>query len=268
MTFDTRELGPVTSRPVELFKFIGNYTTYRFTSWGVDVTNTDGTYTAIPIKRSKVEQGSQEEDNIYMDIELPYSEQIVADYAFADAPPQLDFELYRAHPEDFNDTLLLWSGKTLSWSIKGRVAKLRIPSLFNYLLGSLCPSPKYQAPCNHVLYDDRCGVDPTSYESTTTVSAISGTVVTLTAQPFADNLMPAGELVFTSGGERRMIASTNGTAVTVTSRFANLQVGDTVTIRQGCDHTFTTCKDKFSNGINFGGFPLVPFKNPFTTDTL
>lgn len=268
MTFDTRELGPVTSRPVELFKFVGNYATWRYTSWGEDVTNTDGTYTAIPIKRSKVEQGSQEDDNISMDIELPYTNEMVSAYAFSDAPPQLDFELYRAHPEDYNDTLLLWTGKTLSWSIKGRIAKLRVPSLFNYLLGSLCPAPKYQAPCNHVLYDSRCSVDPTSYEHTTTVSSVSGLVVTLTTQPFANDLMPAGEVEFTTGGERRMISTVSGTAVTVTSRFANLQVGDTVTIRQGCDHSFTTCKSKFNNGINFGGFPLIPGKNPFTADSL
>jgi uncharacterized phage protein (TIGR02218 family) len=34
-----------------------------------------------------------------------------------------------------------------------------------------------------------------------------------------------------------------------------VQVGDTFTFSAGCDHTFTTCQSKFSNAVNFGGFP-------------
>jgi uncharacterized phage protein (TIGR02218 family) len=203
-----------------------------------------------------------------MDVEMPYNLDIVSDYAFADSPNQLDLEILRAHPDDFNDTLRLWTGKVMSWSIKDRTAKLRVPNLFNWLLAGLCPPVKYQAPCNHVLYDERCGVDPSSYEHTTMVAGISGLVVSLDSQPFDDADMPAGEVEFTSGGERRMITTVSGTDVTISSRFANLQVGDTVTIRQGCDHSFTTCREKFDNGINFGGFPLVPGKNPFTTSSL
>lgn len=263
MTFATREVGPVSSRPVELFKFVGTFNTYRLTSWPEDVTNTDGTYTSTAIKRGKVEGGSQEDDNLRMEITLPYSHPMVSEYVFSDSPPRLNFFLYRAHPEDYNDTLLLWTGLTLSWSISGREAKLSVPSLFNWLLSGLCPPPKYQAPCNHVLYDTRCSVDPTSYEHETTVSSITGNSIVLASNPFADGLCDGGEMDFVSGGERRMIISNTGTTFTVSSNFAGLSTSDTVKIRQGCDHSFTTCKSKFNNGINFGGFPLVPGKNPF-----
>lgn len=37
-----------------------------------------------------------------------------------------------------------------------------------------------------------------------------------------------------------------------------IQVNDTFTVLQGCDHTFATCKSRFNNAINFRGFPNIP----------
>ena len=39
---------------------------------------------------------------------------------------------------------------------------------------------------------------------------------------------------------------------------AGVSIGDTFTIRAGCDKQFTTCKAKFSNVANFRGFPHIP----------
>jgi len=37
-----------------------------------------------------------------------------------------------------------------------------------------------------------------------------------------------------------------------------LQVGDTYSVYAGCDKLFSTCKTKFSNGVNFRGEPHIP----------
>jgi hypothetical protein len=37
---------------------------------------------------------------------------------------------------------------------------------------------------------------------------------------------------------------------------------DAVTAFVGCDRKHTTCRDKFNNIPNFGGFPLHPERNP------
>jgi uncharacterized phage protein (TIGR02218 family) len=126
------------------------------------------------------------------------------------------------------------------------------------------PAPRFQAPCNHILYSSRCGVSPASHQETATVTAISGNVITVDALSFADNDCAAGVII--ASGEQRMVVSNAGTSVTFTYPFANLQIGDEVIIRRGCDHAFDgDCKNKFNNGDNFGGFPLVPGKNPFTS---
>lgn len=40
-----------------------------------------------------------------------------------------------------------------------------------------------------------------------------------------------------------------------------IQVGDEFKASEGCDKTFTTCKEKFNNYINFRGFPHIPGKD-------
>lgn len=37
-----------------------------------------------------------------------------------------------------------------------------------------------------------------------------------------------------------------------------VEIGASVTLSAGCDKSFQTCKEKFSNQINFQGFPLIP----------
>lgn len=36
-------------------------------------------------------------------------------------------------------------------------------------------------------------------------------------------------------------------------------VGDVVTLRPGCDKTLATCRDRFGNVVNFGGFPFLRY---------
>jgi uncharacterized phage protein (TIGR02218 family) len=37
-----------------------------------------------------------------------------------------------------------------------------------------------------------------------------------------------------------------------------MAVGDIFSVEAGCDKTFATCKAKFSNALNFRGFPHLP----------
>ena len=266
MTFDTNEKSTQDGSPIELYKFIGTYNTYRMTNRGRDVTNAEGTYISETLKRSKLAEGTQEDDDINLDVEIRASHPIVLEYAINEPPPSLILQVYRAHPQDLNDTLLMWEGEVISWNIKGRVAKMRVPSLFSFLFNGPLPGIKYQGPCNHVLGDTRCQVDMTSPANThdTTVTAITANQIQLADNPFSDGQCDAGEMIYLTGGERRMITENAGTVFTVATPFAGLSVSDTVTIRRGCDHAFNgDCRGRFNNGIHFGGFPFVPNKNPY-----
>src|SRR6056297_3229337 len=132
MTFDSTEKSVALAAPVELYKFTGTFNTYRLTSHVDNITNTEGTYTAEAIKRVKLKNANQEESNLALELDLPYAHAMVSEYAFQTSPPELICEFYRCHLNDVNDTLLLWRGKVLSWTITGRVAKLKVPNVFSY----------------------------------------------------------------------------------------------------------------------------------------
>lgn len=266
MAYADNETGSDTARPVELYKFTGTFNTYRLTSYGEEVISNGETYEMAPISRNKLNVGTQENGGEKaLEISLPFDHPLTQEYAYENSPPNLTMELIRAHQQDLNDTVLLWSGRVTGVSVSGRTAKLRVPATFSFVLEGNTPTPRFQAPCNHVLYSTQCGVDPALHQHVTTVTSISGFNLNVASLPWLDNEGAAG-IIIGPGGESRMIISNTGTAVQVSYAFANLGIGDSVTIRKGCDHALEGhCQTRFSNTARFGGFPLVPDRNPFTT---
>ena len=267
MTFDTSEKSLFGGEPIELYYFQGSVNAYYLTSYSQAVTSGGNIYTPLAgLKRSVLKVGNQEEENLALDLTLPYDHPLVQEYAYKTAPPTLNFELRRAHRTDPEDTILMWKGKVLSFSIEGRLAKMRVPALFGWLLNGIAPNARYQAPCNHTLFDNMCSVNPAAFQAVTTVTAInSNTIAVASLGGFTIGELLGGDLTMSAIGEARMITGGVGLDLTVTYPFANLAIGQSIVLRTGCDHSFATCKSKFSNGNNYGGFPLVPIKNPFTS---
>ena len=267
MTYSASETGAASARPVEVYKFVGTFATYRYTSGGVDVTVGGETYLSVPIKREALRVATQDDEQIALDIEVPFTLEIIQDYAFTASPPALDLEIRRVHwGLDFAaDSVLIWKGPVQSVSIDNQLAKLRSASLFTAEINSPVPPRFYQKPCNHVLYDARCSINPAAFTASAVevLSITGGTSIAVDDDGFADNYLIAGEMISARTGERRLITAQAANTIVVNFPFADLIVGDEVTVRAGCDHSFETCGAKFSNQINFGGFPYIPDENPF-----
>ncbi len=266
MAYQDDETGLTTGRPIELYKFDGTFNDYNLTSYSEQITSGGAVYTPLGgLTRNKLKVATQEQTENALEVTMPFDHPLVTEYAYQNAPPDLDFTLLRAHETDPNDTVTLWAGRVTGFSVEGRTAKLKIPAIMSYALNGNAPVPRYQAPCNHVLYDGRCGVDPALNQHITTVTQVVGNIVTVATYPWTPNDAVAGQMI-TASGEQRMISSVLGTDITVTYPFASLGVGDTLTLRKGCDHAFDgDCKNKFNNGPRFGGYPIVPARNPFTS---
>lgn len=265
MAYNEYEIGATSGRPLELYEFDGTYNDYYMTSYGQEVISLGRRYEAYPIKRNPLSLKTQDNGEKALEISIPFDHPLVTEYAYQNAPPDLSFTLYRAHQQDPDDRVKLWEGKVTGFTVEGRIARLKVPATFSYILQGNTPTPRFQAPCNHVLYDARCGVDPSLHQHTTTVLNVTDTDITIAAPGFADGAAVAG-IMFTASGEARMIISNVGTAIQVSYPFSGLEVGQSVTLRKGCDHALQgDCINKFSNGARFGGFPIVPDRNPFTS---
>jgi len=265
MTYQTQETGIQSGAPREVFKFTGTYNNYYLTSYYESLTVNGQVYSPITIERNALKVGTQEEDQLALEVTLPFTHPMVREYAYDQAPPALVCEIYRVHETDYNDSVLLWKGRVTSFTVEGQLAKLRVPAIFGYIMAGSAPTPRYQAPCNHVLYDTRCGVNEILNRQATTITGVLNNIITVASNSFTGTDLYAGMVRLTSSGEARMIVSVTGLDITVTYPFSTLTVGDSVQLLRGCDHSFATCKTKFSNGARYGGTPLVPARNPFTS---
>jgi hypothetical protein len=251
------------AKPVELYKFDGTYASYYYTSGPKIITYDGHDYIPSAIERSEVKAGTHEDDGLDITIKLPVAETVVQDYAFTTSPPKLKLTIYRQEP---GGTIVYWTGPVNNMSVDedGRAA-VRCPSFLGAALVGNIPDVHYQTPCNHTLYDGRCGVDYAANSNVTAVTAISADGKTITVGSIAalDGKLIGGELALGTG-ERRMIVSQVGTAITVNFPFARITVGGAATVAAGCDYAYSgDCKNKFDNQLRFGGFMFIPPINPF-----
>jgi hypothetical protein len=265
MAYQDDETGLTTARPIELYRFSGTFNSYNLTSYNLPVTSNGTTYKPVAIDRNKLKVSTQEQTENALEITMPFDHPLVTEYAYQNAPPNLTLELIRCHETNPNDTVILWKGRVTGFTVEGRIAKLKVPAIMSYALNGNAPTPRYQAPCNHILYDARCGVNSALHQHVATITQITGNIITINNYPWSPTAAVAGQMI-TPAGEQRMIISVTGNDITVTYPFAKVQIGQSVTIRKGCDHSFEgDCKTKFNNGARFGGFPIVPARNPFTS---
>lgn len=128
----------------------------------------------------------------------------------------------------------------------------------------------FGARCNADLGDARCKADLTvaGLHGAGTVGHIDGvsTIIVAGLDGFADGVFTAGKLIWTDGGnvgasveiKEHRVASGEVRLTLWQMMSEPIAVGDSFTVTAGCDKRFTTCRDRFANGINFRGFPQIP----------
>ena len=128
----------------------------------------------------------------------------------------------------------------------------------------------FRAACDAELGDPRCRVDLADprYRGTGTVLAVPepGRLTVALAAAFAPGWFAGGRLAWTGGANLGLPADLRGHAVTGTLVTLELwepppravAAGDPFTLTAGCDKAFATCRQKFSNAVNFQGFPHMP----------
>lgn len=129
--------------------------------------------------------------------------------------------------------------------------------------------------CDAEVGDARCGVDMTPFTFSVTVTAVDGThprrIFTCSALSQAAGFFADGKATFTGGANAGQVMDIkNNLSGVITLQLAlprPVQVGDTVTVRAGCNKIYTVdadgvqagdCFTKFDNVINHRGFWAVP----------
>ncbi len=121
----------------------------------------------------------------------------------------------------------------------------------------------YRAACSADLGDAACGLTITATEGviTQTDGALTITAAAFAALP--ENWFTGGAVSFTDGANAgfkvEIRAHRAGGVIELWQRAPQtIAVGDAVSATPGCDKSFRTCREKFSNTVNFRGFPHMP----------
>jgi uncharacterized phage protein (TIGR02218 family) len=264
MTYDTRERSVQDGAPIELYEFTRGTTASRFTSADADFTLLGNTYTSETLLRSQIETSAERARNA-ITIECRREFEIAELFRVAPPTEVIGLVVKRTHRADA-DVAVIWTGRVLNCEWSGARARLNCEPVHTSLRR---PGLRrlYQRQCPHVLYRQgpgQCNVNRAAHSTVTTATAISGLVLSVAA--LASKPWAGGFVEWAAPGgvtERRFIESFSGLNLTLSQAFNGLQVGDTVTVSPGCDHTTSTCSTVYANLPNYGGMPFIPRKNPF-----
>lgn len=267
MTFDTDERSASGSRPIDLYSIASPSGTYYLTSNVTDIAYGGVTYVATTMSRG-VQQLAQDLTGKETIVYLPISHPVVQRFAASGIPEQEVIITISRLQTTSSIAAQTCRGFAQSISIDGHVAMIRVPSLTDDAMKIRLPTIALQKLCNHVLYDERCTVNRTSASGTANITAIAGNTVT-TNSLGSGTLFVYGDILHSPSGQRRMVTAQSGSVLTLNAPIFGAAIGDAVVIAPGCDHTVTTCRDKFSNVINYGGHPQMNAAfNPWLTKGL
>jgi uncharacterized phage protein (TIGR02218 family) len=177
-------------------------------------------------------------------------------------------EIWRVNWADTSQRVLMMSGSIGEVRRGDNAFTAELRSLAHYL--NQQRGRTYQYACDAALGDGRCGAD--IYNATFTGAGV------VTAAPtsyrieasglgaYASGWFNGGLITWTSGANagRSMEIKGHWIASGIVmlefwrSMADAIAVGDTFSVVAGCDKTFSTCKAKFSNSVNFRGFPYIP----------
>lgn len=255
--------GPLSE--VELYAFEGTSGSFRLTPHEFDVEIGGQRYERCPLERGALALGAEAAKSA-LELTLPPDHALVRHLLQASLTGEATAVRLRiARRDAWGDAWWLsgtrWMGRVLGVEVADDSARIRCESA-QVSLKRIGLRRLYSRACSHVLYSAACGATPIL--ATAEVIRSEGRQVELASLPPEVAGMLAGGWLQTPAGARHMIVSESIAGVELLYP-VGLAAGMSVTLTAGCDHSTTTCYSRFDNLANYGGFPFIPTKNPFST---
>jgi hypothetical protein len=243
MTYDLAETSTAEGRPYFLYLFAEGDHVWRFTSRAAAWTSPAGAiadeaedliWDPSAVSHGSVVQSSDPR-RVDLSVTFPLSDPFARRYLGPRGRAVTTLTIFRGHEQVPTEVVAHWKGRVVSARVEGRRITLRCESLFTSMRREGVRA-KYQRLCRHALYSRGCRLDIESFFVGGTASGHQGLTITVPEVALLPDLEGA-------------IDDAESLAL--------------VEIAPGCDLRRDTCKAKFGNLLNFGGFPDIPGRNPF-----
>jgi uncharacterized phage protein (TIGR02218 family) len=266
MSYQGEESSISGGAPRELYRFVHGSTRWLLTNLPTSYTYQGETYEPAAVRRGAPEIG-QDIARSGIEVRLPRDHALASLFVSTPADASVSLTIYRMHITDSaSEVIVYWRGRVAGARLTGSELALRCEPLLASMR-RVGPRARYSLTCRHALYSAGCGASASTFRVAGTVQTVSGSVVTINEAGTKPNgYFVAGMLE--AGSVRRMIVAHSGTTLTLAAPVVGLVAGASVMMYAGCDHLLATCRDRFANVANFGGFPWIPRKNPFAGDAI
>jgi len=237
---------------------------YYYTSGDGAVIYGGNTYVPAPISRDTVQYDAETEINT-LRITVGRLAEPIPEFITMNPVEILWIDIMKLHRDQSPyEASTAFYGQIRNVTIKGLSADVTCVGFESYL-GSPVPVYRYGPQCNWTVFDDNCTLDEDSYKTEDCAVTVSLDGLQLTSDSFsgeADGYFTIGNIV--SGEHERMVMDHTGDIIQIRYPVSTLATGGNVVIYAGCDGDIETCRDRFSNVVNFGGHPYIPLDNPTT----
>lgn len=264
MSYEAFETGPL-GRPVELYLFERKGVCWPYTSGDMPHTFQGLTYTPQTISRGSFER-DEETASSRLQVRLDRGLKVTGQFIDGSTPSPVKLTIYRKHRND-PDFIVLFRGRVSNAELEGDEVTLDCQSPLGSDEKSI-PRHIIMRTCPHVLYGPRCALDRRDHEHAGTIFSILGNAVRVDGiAESSTDFFTAGVIVHQPTGFRAFIQDhffdNYQHLKLLQSPPSDWAPSDPVLLYAGCDRKHTTCRDKFDNIPNFGGFPLHPERDPF-----
>lgn len=166
------------------------------------------------------------------------------------------------------DERLLFYGRIASveFNAKDGSAAIKLSTLGALMKGKI-PTRTFSRECGFELFDENCALNKKDY-SLTLLGKDCEFLENFTQIKSAkigekpDGYFLGGYVSFNN--QHSYIMQHTGDTIFLMFPLKKLNKNVVLYVYAGCDKLLNTCKNKFNNEINYGGFPFVPGKNPVT----
>lgn len=226
------------------------------------------------------EEDVEFEGKIYKSV-LIYRDEINKDTFNDDANIKIGLNVYPANLfKFFNPSMnvivkilnekgvLLFAGriKDIEFNLKDGIATVKLATLGG-VMKSKIPSRVYSKECGFECFGKGCGLNKKDF-----CVVLNGDECEFSNDFMSiksEKLKSCKEGYFNGGyvefeKQRSFITEFKDDTIKLLFPLGNLKKSSVIYCYAGCDKLLNTCKNKFNNAKNYGGFPFVPAKNPVT----
>ncbi|MBS9781849.1 MAG: phage BR0599 family protein [Gammaproteobacteria bacterium] len=259
----------INQSPTELYLFSQGVNVWRYTNGLTEINFNGGIFKPSTIERNNVSQSTDIAKN-GIKLKFPLTNKFAQQFINFTPDDVTTVTVFRGEfrrDVGSNNFSVFWRGRVLSAKVNNAVITIECESIFTSVRRPGLRA-RYELQCRHALYSQNCGVNQSGYKESTKVFNVKNGYILQTDGISKDNGWFSGGMVQTQDGVLRYIAEHKDNEIILNRPFNDNIAGQTVALYPGCDHLKETCKNKFNNLDNFGGFPYIPIKNPFNSGSI